>query len=88
MCILVDVHGMQYSNVLNLVFGKCKQVNYSLRTDTQLRFSLHFIPLGLSFCILVSQPVMFPVFGNYSSDIIKPMVKKITFVGLFKTFVV
>jgi len=42
----------------------------SLRTDNQLRFSLHFKPLGISFCLLVSQPVAFPsletiILGHY-----------------------
>jgi len=33
----------------------------NLRADTQLRFSLHFTPLGISFCPIVSQPFAFLV---------------------------
>jgi len=36
-------------------------LNCSLRTDTQLRFTLHLTPLGVRFCLLVSQPVAYPV---------------------------
>jgi len=32
---------------------------FSLRTDTQLRFTLHFTQLDISFCFFVSQPVAF-----------------------------
>jgi len=34
----------------------------SLRTDTLLRFTLHFTPLGISFSPIVTQPFVFLVF--------------------------
>ena len=33
--------------------------SFSLRTDTQLHFSLHFTPFHINFCLLISQPVVF-----------------------------
>jgi len=42
---------------------------YSFRTDTQLRLTWHFTVLGISFCLLVSQPIAFLVLErNYLGD--------------------
>jgi len=40
---------------------ECYLLYISLRTDTQLRSTLHFNPLGISLCLFVSQPFAFLV---------------------------
>jgi len=43
----------------------------TIKTDTHLRFTLHFTPLGISFCLLVNQLVVFLILEFIISDIIK-----------------
>ena len=47
----------------------------SLRTDTQITFSLHFTPLGIRLSAFVAQPGAFLVLETIISDIIQPIVK-------------
>jgi len=59
-----------------LVVGRCQDIahnsSYSLRTDTQITFSLHFTPLGIRLSSMVAQPGAFLVLetiilGHYST---------------------